>query len=59
MLSLFRGVDRVIEPGMVFHIPPALRVYGEYTVGVSETAVVTETGNRPLSAIARDLVVVA
>lgn len=58
VLSLFRGVDRVIEPGMVFHIPPALRVYGEYTTGVSETAVVTEDGNRPLSAIARDLVVI-
>ena len=29
--------------GMTFHIPPALRIYGRSTVGVSETVVVTET----------------
>lgn len=55
VLSLFTGVERLIEPGMVFHIPPALRIYGVFTVGVSETAIVTETGCRPLSNIARGL----
>ncbi len=33
---------------MTFHIPPALRIYGQFTVGVSETVVVTETGYRQL-----------
>jgi Xaa-Pro dipeptidase len=40
---------------MTFHIPPALRIYGEFTVGVSETVVVTETGHRVLGSIARPL----
>ncbi|MEO1102900.1 MAG: Xaa-Pro peptidase family protein [Pseudomonadota bacterium] len=58
VLSLFRGVDRVLEPGMAFHIPPALRDYGRYTVGVSETAVLTETGCRTLGTVTRDLHIV-
>ncbi len=58
VLSLFTGVETVVRPGMVFHIPPALRIYGEFTVGVSETAVVTDTGCRPLGTVPRDLVVV-
>lgn len=58
VLSLYTGVDTEIRPGMVFHMPPALRIYGAFTVGVSETAIVTETGNRPLSALSRDLLVV-
>ena len=58
VLSLYRGIDRVLEPGMVFHMPPALRDYGVFTVGVSETAVVTEKGCRVLGSVARDMVVV-
>ncbi|MCS5946358.1 dihydrodipicolinate synthase family protein [Klebsiella variicola subsp. variicola] len=38
---------------MTFHIPPALRIYGQFTVGVSETVVVTETGYRQLGSLAR------
>lgn len=57
VLSLYTGVDTEIRPGMVFHIPPALRIYGEFTVGVSETAVVTENGNSTLSSLSRDLLV--
>ncbi|WP_027351630.1 M24 family metallopeptidase [Halotalea alkalilenta] len=56
--SLFEGIDRPLEPGMVFHIPPALRDYGRFTVGVSETAVVTEHGHRVLGKLPRDLQVV-
>jgi Xaa-Pro dipeptidase len=56
IVSLFTGVDTEVKPGMAFHIPPALRIYGRFTVGVSETAVVTETGCRTLSRVARDLV---
>ena len=55
VLSLYDGVDTQIVPGMVFHMPPALRIYGEFTVGVSETAVVTENGCRTLSTLPREL----
>ena len=41
VLSLYRGVDVVIEPGMVFHVPITLRDYGRFTVAVSETVEVT------------------
>ncbi|WLI77369.1 Xaa-Pro peptidase family protein [Kosakonia sp. H02] len=55
ILSLYSGVTTELQPGMTFHIPPALRIYGEFTVGVSETVVVTETGCRPLGSLARPL----
>ncbi len=58
ILSLYYGQTREIEPGMAFHIPPALRVYGAYTVGLSETVVVTETGCRVLSGLDRALAVI-
>jgi len=35
--------------------PPALRDYGKFAVGVSETVVVTDTGYRTLSTLPRDL----
>lgn len=56
VLSLFTGVHEEIRPGMTFHIPPALRIYGRFTVGVSETVVVTQDGCRTLSRLPRDLV---
>ena len=40
---------------MAFHIPPALRIYGEFTVGVSETVVITETGYRALGDVERKM----
>ncbi len=55
VLSLYDGVETEIVPGMVFHMPPALRIYGQFTVGVSETAVVTDAGCRTLSTLARDM----
>lgn len=57
ILSLFSGVSQLIEPGMVFHLPATLRSYGVWTVGASETVIVTETGIEPLSTLPRDLVV--
>jgi len=58
VLSLYTGMDKEIVPGMVFHIPPALRIYGEFTVGVSETAIVTAEGCETLSDLPRDLHIV-
>ncbi len=53
VLSLYHGVDQPIEAGMVFHIPVTLRAYGRFTVGYSETAVVTADGHRCLSRLPR------
>lgn len=58
IFSLYTGVLIELRPGMVMHIPPALRDYGRFTVGVSETLVVTETGHRTLSTIGRELVAI-
>ena len=55
ILSLYSGVETVLRPGMTFHIPPALRIYGRFTVGVSETVVITETGYRVLGTVPRAL----
>nr|WP_129952606.1 Xaa-Pro peptidase family protein [Rahnella sp. RFA10(1/100)] len=56
ILSLYSGITTELQPGMTFHIPPALRIYGEFTVGVSETIVVTETGYRALGTVDRPLI---
>ena len=55
ILSLFTGVQTPLEPGMVFHLPITLRDYGHYTVGVSETVIMTDTGPEPLSDLPRSL----
>ena len=44
VLSLFEGIDVPLEPGMCFHVPTALREYGAFTVGISESIAITETG---------------
>ena len=56
ILSLYRGVDVTLAPGMVFHVPITLREYAQWTVAVSETVVVTAQGPQPLSALPRGLV---
>jgi Xaa-Pro dipeptidase len=56
ILSLYRGVDVPLQPGMVFHVPITLREYARWTVAVSETVVVTDGAARTLSAVPRDLV---
>ncbi|MGH6954578.1 MAG: M24 family metallopeptidase [Alphaproteobacteria bacterium] len=56
VLSLYEGVRVELRPGMVFHVPTTIRDYESYTMGVSETVVVTRTGHRALSAIDRALV---
>lgn len=57
VLSLYEGIKTVLQPGMVFHIPPALRVYGKFTVGVSETALVTDKGCEQLGTFRRELAI--
>ena len=56
VLSLNAGVETLLEPGMVFHIPVTLRDWGRYTVAVSDCVEVTADGNRAMSSCPRDLV---
>lgn len=49
-LGLQKDDPTVLVPGMTFHMPPALREYGKYGFGVSETIVVSETGCEVLTA---------
>ena len=51
ILSLYRGVDVALAPGMVFHVPITLREYAQWTVAVSETVLVTPDGGRRLSTL--------
>jgi len=55
IFSLQRDDKRELQPGMVFHMPPALRAYGRGGVGFSETVVVTETGCEVLTRCNREL----
>ena len=56
LLSLYRGVETALEPGMVFHVPITLRDHGKFTVSVSESAEITGKGCNTLSRIPRELV---
>jgi Xaa-Pro dipeptidase len=58
VLSFFDGIEVPLEPGMCFHIPVALREYGVFTVGLSESIVITETGCRMLGSVPRRIHVV-
>jgi len=52
------GADGVLAPGMLFHLPIAMRVPGRYGVSLSETVLVTETGCETLSDLPRELRVI-
>jgi len=55
IVSLRKGERAVLEAGMVFHVPVALRDYGISTVGLSETVLVTEKGCEVLTEFPREL----
>jgi Xaa-Pro dipeptidase len=54
IVSLRRGDDTPLEPGMVFHIPPAIRIPGVSVYGASETVLVTGSGHEVLTRFPRD-----
>lgn len=59
VMSLFDGIDMELEPGMCFHIPITLREFGAFTVGISESIVITPGGCRVLgSSIPRPIHVI-
>src|SRR5690606_32297178 len=53
IIALKRDDPTVLEPGMVFHIVPALREARKFSVGCSETVLVTETGHEVLTQLDR------
>jgi len=55
IISLRRDDPTPLEPGMVFHIPPALRVPRRYGLGMSETVLVTEGGCEVLTRFSRTI----
>ena len=48
--------DTVLEPGMVFHHPVAVRRLGEFGVAFSETSVITDDGCEVLTQGPRELI---
>ena len=54
-LYLTKGEETVLEAGMLFHLPIAIRALGNYCVGFSETVVVTESGCEQLTQFERQL----
>jgi Xaa-Pro dipeptidase len=57
ILSLKKDDPTPLQPGMTFHMPPALRVPAECGVGFSETVLVTPTGSEVLTSFPRELVI--
>lgn len=57
IVSLKKDDPTPLEPGMVFHMPPALRVPAQCGVGFSETVLVTASGCEVLTDFPRELVI--
>lgn len=57
IMDIKHNDDRPLRPGMVFHIPPALREHRKFCMGISETVVVTEQGAETLTSFSRELFV--
>ena len=55
ILGLNHDIHIPLQPGMVFHVPVALREWGQFTVAVSETLLVTDGAARPLGKLKREM----
>jgi len=55
IVSLRRDDPTKLLPGMVFHMPPALRAFQRLCVGMSETVLVTDSGCEVLTHHPRSL----
>jgi Xaa-Pro dipeptidase len=58
IMSIKDNEPRPLQPGMVFHLVPALVDYGNAMVGGSLTVLVTDSGHEPLSDIPHQIFVV-
>ncbi len=57
-LDLKPGETTELRPGMVFHVPPTMRLPGEAPIAISETVLITEDGREVLTDYRRELIVV-
>lgn len=57
IISLRKGEQRPLAPGMTFHMVPLCLVYREFGIGFSETVHVTEAGCERFSKLPREIVV--
>jgi Xaa-Pro dipeptidase len=57
IVSLRKDDDTVLEPGMVFHMPPAIRKYRQFGIGLSESILVTNDGCEVLTRFPRRLLI--
>ena len=57
VIDLKQGDNRILEPGMVFHMPPMNLKWREYGIGFSETIVVTENGCRSFSKLPKEIII--
>lgn len=58
IVSLRTNDPTILEPGMVFHMPPAVLGYKDLGIGFSETILVTEGGCEPITNFERKLRVI-
>jgi len=54
-MMLRGGEKRPLEPGMIYHVLPAVFEYKEYGIGISETVLVTEDGHEVLTNVEQKL----
>jgi len=54
-VTIVKGDQTLLQPGMVFHLPISLRDAGRYGVAMSETVVITETDNEVVTKLDRKL----
>ena len=57
IMSLIENDETPLEPGLVFHLVPDVKIDGEIGVIYSDTVLVTESGPEVLSDFPRDLVI--
>ena len=57
IISMIDRPNLMLEPGMVFHLPLSVRIYGKRGVSFSETVAVTETSHEVLTKFERKLFV--
>jgi Xaa-Pro dipeptidase len=57
VFSLNVGVQDQLEPGMVFHLVPAILIPGVGGLGNSETVLITDDGNEGLTGLELELFV--
>lgn len=55
IMSLQRDDPKTLQEGMVFHMPPAIRLPNHYGIGFSHTVLVTKTGCEPLTSLPCEL----